>query len=65
MLWTAIIVACLVQAPDQCRTHEIRVVAAMPTAAFIEAQSLAAQWLTLHPELEQRGRLILRPGRAA
>jgi hypothetical protein len=62
MLYTAILVACLASAPDQCLTHEIRFEAsAIPTAAFIEAQNKAALWLSDHPDLTKRS-LIVKAG---
>lgn len=65
MIYTAILVACLVSAPADCRTHEMRFEAsAIPTAAFLEAQTRAAEWLALHPGLAQRS-LTIRVGRGA
>ena len=65
MLYTAVLVACLAATPTDCRTHEMLIEAsAIPTAAFIEAQSRAAEWLAEHPGLAQQS-LTIRPGRAA
>jgi hypothetical protein len=38
--------------------------AAMPTSAFVEAQTRAAEWLAQHPDLAQQS-LTIRPGRSA
>jgi hypothetical protein len=63
MIWTAILVACLVSAPEECRTHEMIIHGnGIPTAAFIEAQFRAAEWLRDHPGMQQRS-LVLRVGR--
>lgn len=64
MLYTAVLVACLASSHAECRTHEILIQSAMPTAAFIEAQTQAAEWLAKHPELAQQS-LTIRPGRSA
>lgn len=59
MLYTAILVACMATQPDDCRTHEMRFEAsAIPTAAFLEAQNKAAQWLQDHPDLTKRSLTI-------
>lgn len=63
MIYQAILVACLVSAPTDCRAHEMLIQAAMPTAAFIEAQTRAAAWLAERPELVQRDlRLVVGRG---
>jgi hypothetical protein len=64
VIWSAILVACMVSAPADCRTHEMLVTSPMPTAAYIEAQARAAEWLAQHPDLRQI-RLTIRPGRTA
>lgn len=64
MLYTAILVACMATAPNDCRTHEMRIEAsAIPTAAFIEAQNKAAEWLQDHPEMTTRS-LTLKAGQS-
>lgn len=65
MVYTAILIACLSSAPTDCRRHEMLIEAsAIPTAAFLEAQNRAAQWLADHPGLVQQS-LTIRAGRAA
>jgi hypothetical protein len=65
MLYTAVLVACLATSPDDCRTHEMVIEAsAIPTAAFVEAQNKAAEWLNSHPDLTTRS-LTLKAGRSA
>jgi hypothetical protein len=65
MLYTAILVACMVTAPEDCRTHEMQIEASeIPTAAFVEAQNKAALWLQDHPELTKRS-LTIKAGQSA
>jgi hypothetical protein len=65
MIYSAILVACLVSAPTVCRSHEMLIESSpIPYAAFLEAQNKAAEWLTKHPDLRQQ-RLTIRPGRSA
>ena len=65
MLYTAILVACMVAQPEDCRTHEMRFEAsAIPTAAFLEAQNKAAEWLQDHPDLAKRS-LTIKVGQSA
>jgi hypothetical protein len=65
MIYQAILVACLVSAPTDCRHHEMLIQAgANPTMAYVEAQFQAAKWLSDHPGLTQQS-LTIRPGRSA
>lgn len=67
MLYTAVLVACmsLIPEPKDCRTHEFLVQGGpIPISAAIEAQNLAAQWLTEHPGLQQL-RLTIEKGVSA
>jgi len=65
MLYTAILVACVAASPQQCQTHEMLIEAsAIPTAAFVEAQNKAAEWLNDHPDLTKRT-LTIKAGRSA
>jgi hypothetical protein len=65
MLYTAVLVACLVSVPTDCRTHEMLITAgANPITAYVEAQTMAAQWLAERPALHQFS-LTIRPGRSA
>jgi len=59
MLYTAVLVACMAAAPQDCQTHEMLIEASpVPTAAFLEAQNKAAQWLGDHPDLTKRSLTI-------
>ena len=59
MLYTAILVACMATSPENCRTHEMLIEASViPTAAFLEAQSKAAEWLQDHPDMTTRSLTI-------
>jgi hypothetical protein len=65
MLYTAILVACMAAQPEDCRTHEMLIEAsAIPTAAFLEAQNQAAEWLKNHPDLTKRS-LTIKVGKSA
>lgn len=44
----AVLVACLVAVPSECRTEEIRLVSTMPIPAMLEAQQRAAEWFRTH-----------------
>jgi hypothetical protein len=64
MLYTAVLVACMAASPENCRTHEMVFEAsAIPTAAFLEAQNKAAEWLQDHPDLTSRS-LIIKTGQS-
>jgi hypothetical protein len=64
MLYTAILIACLISAPGDCREVELYLVARMPTAAAIEAQTRAATWLEQHPGMVKKSLRVVQ-GRAA
>lgn len=69
MLYTAILVACLVSSQPshqgECHTHEMLINAgANPITAYVEAQTRAAEWLQQHPGLAQKS-LTIRAGRNA
>jgi len=64
VLYTAVLIACLASSHAECRTHEMIIQSPMPTAAFVEAQTRAAEWLAQHPDLAQQS-LTIRPGRSA
>lgn len=64
MIYQAILVACLVSQPTECRTHEMIIHGnGIPYSVAIEAQSLAEKWIAEHPGYVQSG-LSVRPGRA-
>lgn len=62
MIYQAILVACLVSAPTDCRHHEMLIKAIMPVAAYVEAQFRAAQWVSEHPGMQMMS-LVVMPGR--
>ena len=63
MIWTAVLVACLVSAPTDCRTHEMLIEGSpIPYAVNVEAQVRAAQWIAEHDGLVMKS-LEIRPGR--
>lgn len=69
MLYTAVLVACLVASPasshGECHTHEMLITAGPnPITAYVEAQTRAAEWLSQHPGLAQQS-LIIHAGRSA
>ncbi len=53
MIYTAVIVACLVSAPTDCRQYELPLegLSSNPSFAFVEAQSAVAQWFNWHRHL--------------
>jgi hypothetical protein len=55
----AILLACLVSAPYDCREHELRLEAVMPTAAWVEANYRAAGWILEHPGWEKRTLVVV------
>lgn len=66
MIYTAVLVACLLSEPTDCREHHMLIQGnGIPYSVAIEAQTRAAEWLSKHPELVQQGRLVIRPGRSA
>lgn len=65
MLYTAILVACLISAPTDCRTHEMLVMGnGIPYSVQIEAQTRAAQWLQEHPGMTMKALRVV-AGRGA
>ena len=60
----ALLVACLISVPTDCRTHEIPLVESMPVMQWMEAETRAIQWLEQHPGMEKKSLRVL-PGRAA
>jgi hypothetical protein len=63
-MYSAILIACLIAAPQQCQTHEFALVATMPVPLAIEAQERAAEWLDQHRGMAVRSLTVL-PGRGA
>jgi hypothetical protein len=63
-LYTLVILACLPGDLSKCRFEKERLYAsAMPTTAFIEAQTYVAQWAQRHPAVEiVRWRMIAGEG---
>jgi hypothetical protein len=64
MIYTAVLIACLVSEPTTCRTHEIMLSSPMPVMQWMEAQTRAAEWLQRHPGMVKRDLRVV-PGRAA
>lgn len=66
MLYTLLITVCLAGAPADCRDYEqpVTELSANPSTAFIQAQTLVAQWMEKHPGFKLN-RWRLAPGRGA
>lgn len=66
MIYTAIIVACLVADPTDCRTYEqpLTELSANPGIAFVQAQAQVAQWFQMHRGFTFES-FRLEPGRGA
>lgn len=60
----AVLVACLISAPTDCRTVEFYLTEQMPFMLWREAETKATDWLKHHPGHEMRGLKVVR-GRAA
>jgi hypothetical protein len=56
----AVLIACLVAEPGECRTEEIRLVSTMPIPAMLEAQQRAAEWFRAHAGYRSGGVRIVR-----
>jgi len=50
----AVLIACLISAPHDCRTVELYLTERMPQPQFLEAQTRAATWLEQHPGMEKK-----------
>jgi hypothetical protein len=55
----ALLIACLVSAPANCRSVEILLIEAMPIPQAIEAQTRAAEWLGQHPGMTMKSLIIV------
>jgi hypothetical protein len=64
VIFTAILVACLASAPSECKTHEFRLMSALPTAQWKEAETRAGEWIAKHSGYEKRS-LVVKVGREA
>jgi hypothetical protein len=66
MLYSLVITVCLAHAPLDCRIYEqpVTELSANPSTAFIQAQTLVAQWMDKHPSFKLN-RWRLEPGRGA
>lgn len=66
MLYSLVISVCMVSTPTDCRIYEqpVTELSANPSTAFIQAQSLVAQWMDKHPGFKL-ARWRLEPGRGA
>jgi hypothetical protein len=56
----AVLVACLISVPTDCRTHEIPLFESMPVMQWQEAQLGALAWLRKHPDLVKLDLRIVR-----
>jgi hypothetical protein len=54
MVYVAVLVACLISAPSECRSHEMFLTSWHPTMQAMEAQTKAVEWLARHPGYEKR-----------
>jgi hypothetical protein len=50
----AVLIACLISAPYECRTHEIYLTERLPFALWREAEIKAVEWLEQHPGMEKK-----------
>lgn len=50
MIYTAVILACLVSAPTQCRSYELELhsLSASPVIAELQAERYIVRWFKLH-----------------
>lgn len=66
MLYSLLITVCIAATPTDCRVYEqpVTELSANPSTAFIQAQSLVAQWMEKHPGFKL-DRWRLEPGRGA
>jgi hypothetical protein len=65
MLYTLVMLVCLVDAPRDCEPRELMVdgLAMNPGTAFVQAQPIVARWGDTHPGyFIQRWRLLLGRG---
>lgn len=63
-MFTAILLACLIAAPADCRSVEFILIEQMPQPQFLEAQTRAGEWLAQHPGMSKKSLRVV-PGRAA
>jgi hypothetical protein len=56
----AVLIACLVAEPGECRTEEIRLVSTMPIPAMLEAQQRAAEYFARNPRYRCGGVRVVR-----
>jgi hypothetical protein len=66
MLYSLVISVCMVSTPTDCRVYEqpVTELSANPSTAFIQAQTLVAQWMDKHPGFKL-DTWRLEPGRGA
>jgi hypothetical protein len=66
MLYALVIFVCLVAQPNDCRVYEQPVtdLSANPSAAFVQAQAIVAQWMEKYPGFKLTS-WRLKPGRGA
>lgn len=66
MIYSLMISVCMLSAPSDCRSYEqpVTELSANPSMAFIQAQTLVAQWMEKHPGF-RLSNWRLEPGRGA
>lgn len=66
MLYTLVMLVCLMDSLRPCEVHEqiVEGLGMHPGTAFVQAQPLVAQWMQAHPGYIVKG-WRLRPGRGA
>jgi hypothetical protein len=66
MIYSIIISVCALSVPGECRVYEqpVTELSPNPVMAFVQAQTLVAQWSEQHPGLAIRN-WHLEPGRGA
>jgi hypothetical protein len=52
-MYTAILVACLISAPHDCRSYELPLASWHPVMMWKEASEKAGTWLQGHPDMQK------------
>ncbi|SMF82400.1 hypothetical protein SAMN06265365_14412 [Tistlia consotensis] len=66
MIYTLVLLVCVAGSSAPCQVHEEQAndLSASPSTAFVQAQTLVAQWLESHPGYEIQD-WRLKPGKGA
>ena len=66
MIYSLMISVCMLSTPSECRSYEqpVTELSANPSIAFVQAQTLVAQWMEKHPGFKL-AKWRLEPGRGA